>query len=505
MPGILAQKRHLSDPARTFRRIACRKCQPPWTFRVTVSRMPHTANRARRYLVISVSAAAVLVGALVAPATASTGDPQQRDPEQTGIAGLRSVAPGAIPTGVTPQLSTRAISRESTESRIASLLQARIPRLRQKLGPNLTVHVTDAASGRTIFGRRDKHLMLPASNMKVITAAAALSVLGPNTKYTTRVVSVGQGSIAIVGGGDATLSDSQLSHLAQNVVTAYASTPSMVPALGQPMQVHFDDSLFPPPGARTGWRAGYSPSVVRPVTALGRLGRYVSDPSVDAAKYFAQQVRALGVGARIATRLQVSADAPLIAQHIGTSVSNQVKYMLQVSENNISENLFYQVGQAMGKGATWQGGQAATMQALRNLGVPISGLSLTSGSGVGRNDRIRASTLTKLLSRIADNVNFPALSAIYYGGGLPLAGRTGTLGPGAGRYTTPPTSCAAGQIRAKTGTLHDVVALSGLTVGTDGRLKAFSIIVNNRPERRYRPLVTRKAVDQLATTVYGCW
>ncbi len=479
-------------------------------FRVTVSRMLHTANRvrryrARRYLAISVSAAAVLVGALVAPATASTGDSGQRDPEQTRIAVLRSVAPDAIPTGVTPQLSPRVIARESAESNIASLLGARIPKLRRQLGPNVTVAVTDAASGASVFRRRAKRLMLPASNMKVITAAAALSVLGPNTKYTTRVVSVGQGAIAIVGGGDATLSDSQLGSLAQSVATAFPSTPSMVPVPGQPMQVYIDDSLFPPPDVRTGWLAGYSPSVVRPVTALGRLGRYVSDPSVDAAKYFAHLVRALGVGARIATRLQVSADAPLIAANIGSTVSNQVKYMLQVSENNISENLFYQVGQAMGKGATWQGGQAATMQALLNLGVPVSGLSLTSGSGVGRDDRIRASTLTTLLSRVADNVNFPELSAIYYGGGLPLAGRTGTLGPGTGRYTTRPTSCAAGQIRAKTGTLHDVVALSGLTVGADGRLKAFSIIVNNRPERRYPPLVTRKAVDRLATTVYGCW
>ncbi|MEI6624382.1 MAG: D-alanyl-D-alanine carboxypeptidase, partial [Actinomycetes bacterium] len=98
----------------------------------------------------------------------------------------------------------------------------------------------------------------------------------------------------------------------------------------------------------------------------------------------------------------------------------------------------------------------------------------------------------------------PELEAIYYGGGLPLAGVSGTLAASNGRFTTKPTVCALGKISAKTGTLFDTIGLSGLTVGTDGRLKAFSILVNSRPQS-YSPLATRKQVDRLAATVNGCY
>jgi D-alanyl-D-alanine carboxypeptidase/D-alanyl-D-alanine-endopeptidase (penicillin-binding protein 4) len=46
-----------------------------------------------------------------------------------------------------------------------------------------------------------------------------------------------------------------------------------------------------------------------------------------------------------------------------------------------------------------------------------------------------------------------------------------------------------------------VIALSGLARGADGRLKAFSFLLNRVPST----LTTRRAVDKLATTVTGCW
>jgi D-alanyl-D-alanine carboxypeptidase len=52
--------------------------------------------------------------------------------------------------------------------------------------------------------------------------------------------------------------------------------------------------------------------------------------------------------------------------------------------------------------------------------------------------------------------------------------------------------------------LHDVVALSGYTTGTDGRTKVFAILVSPRPERAYSVTATRASVDLLATTVTGC-
>ena len=61
-----------------------------------------------------------------------------------------------------------------------------------------------------------------------------------------------------------------------------------------------------------------------------------------------------------------------------------------------------------------------------------------------------------------------------------------------------------GLLRAKTGTLFDTIGLSGLAVGKDGRLKAFSYLVNSRPQK-VSPLTTRRNVDKLAATVTGCY
>ena len=84
---------------------------------------------------------------------------------------------------------------------------------------------------------------------------------------------------------------------------------------------------------------------------------------------------------------------------------------------------------------------------------------------------------------------------------MAVAGVSGTLAPDYLRYVTAPTRCAAGLIEAKTGSLSGVIALSGLARGADGRLKAFSFLLN----RVSSTLRTRRAVDRLATTVTGCW
>ena len=60
--------------------------------------------------------------------------------------------------------------------------------------------------------------------------------------------------------------------------------------------------------------------------------------------------------------------------------------------------------------------------------------------------------------------------------GFPVAGLTGTLGD---RYVDDAaTARGAGLVRAKTGTLNTVIALSGYVVDADGRLLVFSFIGN---------------------------
>ena len=66
--------------------------------------------------------------------------------------------------------------------------------------------VQDAATGRLLFDRSGNEARVPASNMKLLTAAAALRVLGPDRRFSTRVVAgAAPGTVVLTGGGDVLL------------------------------------------------------------------------------------------------------------------------------------------------------------------------------------------------------------------------------------------------------------------------------------------------------------
>ncbi|HEX5872362.1 MAG TPA: D-alanyl-D-alanine carboxypeptidase/D-alanyl-D-alanine-endopeptidase, partial [Longimicrobium sp.] len=76
------------------------------------------------------------------------------------------------------------------------------------------VLVRSLESGRTLYARNAGKMFVPASNMKIVTAAAALEALGPEYRYTTRVAAAGpvrdgvlRGDLVVIGGGDPTISE----------------------------------------------------------------------------------------------------------------------------------------------------------------------------------------------------------------------------------------------------------------------------------------------------------
>ena len=74
------------------------------------------------------------------------------------------------------------------------------------LGQSVGAVVTDPVSGRVLFSRGGTSPLTPASTNKLATSVAALTVLGPGARFTTRVVQgTSVGNIVLVGGGDPTL------------------------------------------------------------------------------------------------------------------------------------------------------------------------------------------------------------------------------------------------------------------------------------------------------------
>jgi serine-type D-Ala-D-Ala carboxypeptidase/endopeptidase (penicillin-binding protein 4) len=367
--------------------------------------------------------------------------------------------------------------------------------------------VLDALTGKVLFDARSTVPTPPASTVKMAVAAAALSTFGPEQTLQTRVVysSIAPGgTLWLVGGGDPTLSPAPtpgaypalatLTDLAAQVRRAGITAVSAVVG---------DASAFSGPALAPGWRDGYvTEGNVTPVSALevdgGRVNPAVSDvrvsdPAGQAAGEFATALRAAGV--RVGAT--GTGPAPSAARQVATVSSPPipvlVQRMLTMSDNDIAECLGRLVARRHGQPATFDGAARATLGVLGTLGIPTAGTILRDVSGLSIDDRIAPATLLRIL-RTAVLPGQPQLRAIT--SGLPVAGFSGTL---ATRYLGPDAASAAGDVRAKTGTLRTVTSLAGQLVTADGRLLLFGFFA---PVQDTGP--TRAALDRVAAALAGC-
>src|SRR5579863_10293532 len=87
------------------------------------------------------------------------------------------------------------------------------------------VSVVDVDDGTMLYQRDADHEFAPASNFKLITAAAALAFLGSDFRFVTRLEARGalvgdtlDGDLILIGGGDPTLTRADLAAAAASVV-----------------------------------------------------------------------------------------------------------------------------------------------------------------------------------------------------------------------------------------------------------------------------------------------
>jgi D-alanyl-D-alanine carboxypeptidase/D-alanyl-D-alanine-endopeptidase (penicillin-binding protein 4) len=212
----------------------------------------------------------------------------------------------------------------------------------------------------------------------------------------------------------------------------------------------------------------------------------VSDPALAAGTQLARLLGvrpvARGVAPEGATPLATVTSAPLAVL---------VEEMLTHSDNDLAEALGRQVALATKLPATFEGVAEAIAAALKGLGVEIG---LRDASGLSPLNRLRPDAVTTLLAKAAQDARYaPVLS------GLPVAGFDGTLSE---RYRTGPSRPAAGEVRAKTGTLNGVSALAGLVVTRDGRLLAFDLTADGVAIGATAS--AQKALDRVATALAAC-
>jgi D-alanyl-D-alanine carboxypeptidase/D-alanyl-D-alanine-endopeptidase (penicillin-binding protein 4) len=145
--------------------------------------------------------------------------------------------------------------------------------------------------------------------------------------------------------------------------------------------------------------------------------------------------------------------------------------------------------EAKGAPGTWNKGVEVVEEFLaQRVGIPRGSLVMRNGSGLNDTNRVSARQLVKVL-RWAHRESLLGPSFLN---SLPIAGIDGTT---RNRMTG---TLAEGRLRAKTGTLNNVTALSGFVTAIDGRRYVFAVMVNDFEGRLSRVI---PAVDAIGSAL----
>jgi D-alanyl-D-alanine carboxypeptidase/D-alanyl-D-alanine-endopeptidase (penicillin-binding protein 4) len=356
-----------------------------------------------------------------------------------------------------------------------------------RVGTSTGVSVVDLATGETLASASPDVPLIPASNVKLLTAAAALHALGPDRRLKTAVMFDGTSRVTIVAGGDMMLAAGYGHYGAKPWANGWAGLGELADQVAEALKakgvmgvsVAYDDSAFGAPRVNPNWPAnsvkqGYSAPITGLAVDVGWTGddaykRY-DDPSLRTAQLFGDALTARGISVTSVAAGAAHVGGTEVGEVEGAPMVSVVGYMLTYSENTIAEDLARVVALDAGRPGTTDEATKAVLAAVAAYGLGTSGIVMADGSGLDRNSRISAKKLTNLLVLLAAD---PVAGDILRD--LPIANLSGTL---ASRFAG---TDAAGLVRAKTGSLNGASALSGTVVTDDGAWLGFSVILNGIP------------------------
>jgi serine-type D-Ala-D-Ala carboxypeptidase/endopeptidase (penicillin-binding protein 4) len=183
----------------------------------------------------------------------------------------------------------------------------------------------------------------------------------------------------------------------------------------------------------------------------------------------------------------VPADARLLTVAESEALGEIVRRLEKTSNNFIAEQLLKTLG-AEKKGApgSWPKGIQAVEDFLAEVGIPRGSYVMRNGSGLNDTNRFSARQTVTLLRDVWRR--FPVVADFV--AALPVAGKDGTT-----RWRMEATE---GRVRAKTGTLEGVTALSGFVETAARDRLVFSILVNDYAGRAH---LTVRAVDAVGSAL----
>lgn len=440
----------------------------------------------------------------------------------------------ALPATAAAPLATAAVSL-GLEERLDAVLASRALR-----GARVAVLVVSRGEGRILYARNPDRALVPASNLKILTAIAALSAFGPTHRFRTELFAdealdaAGAIDVLTIRGSDPALTsegvwrmtadlrllglrrvrwglrlddsvfDRERWHPSWGRVSArayhapvgalsvnygaFAVEVSAGANPGDPVRVNLDPPIpflrlsnrgrTGPARSRRSLRVdresanGVEQVVVSGVVPAGSppktYYRSVRDPARYAGAVIRAQLAANGIDVGGGTAIgPVHSTATPLLTFEGLPLSEVVRRMVKFSNNAIAESLVKALGaRRTGGPGSWESGISALRTELASLGLDVGLLTLVDGSGLSTANRVPPRSLVAAL-RIADG-------SFHFGpeliGALPIAAADGTLEDRA--------AGAAHRVRAKTGLLTRVTALSGFAERIDGGQVVFSVLAN---------------------------
>ena len=381
------------------------------------------------------------------------------------------------------------------------------PELEVESGLEVAGSVALANTGEVLWEVGAEGPVVPASVLKLVTARAALRVLGPEFRFTTHVVEGSRpGDIWLVGGGDPTLTrtapgattyytdPARLSDLASQVVAARGDEPASEAF----SRVGIDTSRYDQfPEWNDTWRPNAAAlGFVAPVTALmvdggritpaERLAPRSANPVDQATKAF---VRALSQASGFWRSEVVNGQAPVgarvIAEVSSPPLSVLIDQMIRDSDNQIAEALIREVALALSVDSFDVAAREAFDTSIFDI---IPRFYADDGSGLSQENVMTPAFATQFLADLlADSDMAPVVDA------LPRPGEPGSL---LRRFVGYDESWP--DVSGKTGSLVGVRSLAGV-IGGDNAL-VYSVFVTG-PDVDDQ---SREVIDRLVAEFHAC-
>ena len=416
------------------------------------------------------------------------------------------------------------------------------------------VSIRNAETGEKIYDHFGDTRLVPASNMKLFTAAAAFETLGEDYRFTTEIHTDGtvkgkmlKGNLYLKGKGDPTLLQEDFEEFAQELkslgiqkikgdligddtwyddvrlseditwqdevyyygaqVSALTASPNEDYDAGSLIvEVNPGDSAGTEPKVSLSPETDYVTIINRAKTVAADQPKTVSisrehgtnqivvegnipvegsrtrewiavdEPSGYALDLFENALLAEGIewaGKHTLEMGETPAGSTLLLEHESMTLAEFSIPFMKLCNNGHGEVLAKEMGRAVKGEGSWEAGLQVMEDVAGTLGVNTDTILLRDGSGMSHVNLMPVNEVSQLL--------YGVQSRPWYGSylnALPVAGDEKRFVGGTLRNRMKETA-AQQNVKAKTGTLTAVSALSGYATTKDGKPMIFSIIINN--------------------------